>query len=139
MHSIAQQFRYSIRQLANSPGFAIVSILTLALGIGANIAVFSVTNAVLLNPSGIPHSANLVALRAHYDSPPDLGNISLSPPDFSPPDKTFPGHTACRKVAHPKLSRSGLFSSRQLHLPVLPCPNTKTVASRPKGPRRRSK
>ena len=64
MHSIAHQFRYAIRQLANSPGFAIVSILTLALGIGANIAVFSVTNAVLLNPSGIPHSANLVALRA---------------------------------------------------------------------------
>ena len=83
MHSIAHQFRYAIRQLANSPGFAIVSAMTLALGIGANIAVFSVTNAVLLNPSGIPHSANLVALRAHYDSPPDLGNISLSPPDFA--------------------------------------------------------
>jgi len=83
MHSIARQFRYAVRQLANSPGFALVSVLTLALGIGANIAVFSVTNAVLLNPSGIPHSANLVALRAHYDSPPDLGNISMSPPDFA--------------------------------------------------------
>jgi predicted permease len=83
MHSVVQQFRYAIRQLANSPGFAVVSILTLALGIGANIAVFSVTNAVLLNPSGIPHAANLVALRAHYDNPPDLGNISMSPPDFA--------------------------------------------------------
>ena len=83
MHTIAQEFRYAVRQLAKSPSFAIVSVLTLALGIGANIAVFSVTNAVLLNPSGIPHVANLVALRAHYDTPADLGNISLSPPDFA--------------------------------------------------------
>ena len=83
MHFIVQEFRYAFRQLARSPGFATVSVLTLALGIGANIAVFSVINAVLLNPSGIPQAGNLVALRAHYDNPPDLGNISLSPPDFA--------------------------------------------------------
>lgn len=82
MHSIAHEIRYAVRQLAKSPGFAIVSVLTLALGIGANIAVFSVTNAILLNPSGIPHASNLVALRARYGGLADLGNISISAPDF---------------------------------------------------------
>ncbi len=82
MHSIAQELRYAIRQLAKSPGFALVSTLTLALGIGANIAVFSVTNAILLNPSGVPHAANLVALRARYGGLADLSNISISAPDF---------------------------------------------------------
>ena len=48
MHSFRQNLRFAIRQLAKTPGLAVICVLTLALGIGANTAVFSVMNAVLL-------------------------------------------------------------------------------------------
>ncbi len=81
METIFQDLRYTLRQLFKSPGFTATAILTLALGIGANVAVFSVINASLLNPSGIPHPDQIVAVRAKY-SVGDLKNISISPTDF---------------------------------------------------------
>lgn len=81
MDNIIQELRYAFRQLRKSPAFTLTAVLTLAFGIGANVAVFSVMNAVLLNPSGIPHSQALVALRAKYLLG-GLSNISISAPDF---------------------------------------------------------
>ena len=81
METMFQDLRYTFRQLLKSPGFTATAVLTLALGIGANVAVFCVINATLLNPSGVPHPDQIVAVRAKY-SVGDLKNISISPPDF---------------------------------------------------------
>jgi predicted permease len=81
MTSLLQDFRYALRQLRKSPGFTLTSVLTLGLGIGATVAVFSVMNAVLLNPSGIPNPKDVVALRAKYTFG-DLANINFSTTDF---------------------------------------------------------
>jgi putative ABC transport system permease protein len=83
MHSLLQDLRFAIRQLRKSPGFALTTILTLALGIGATTAIFSLINAVLLQPLPFPHSDRLMSAAALDQSAGKPGTPQpVSYPDF---------------------------------------------------------
>src|SRR5262245_15047699 len=73
-----KDFRFALRQLVKQPGFAFISILVLALGIGANTAIFSVVNAVLLRPLPYPHSEQLILLRERLLGPSGFESGSVS-------------------------------------------------------------
>lgn len=80
METTSQNLRYAGRMLRRSPGFTLVAILTLALGIGANVAIFTVVHAVLLRPLPYPHPEELVRV---YD---DLRNSNTHDVGMSVPE-----------------------------------------------------
>ena len=81
MDRLLQDVRYAVRALARTPGFTTVALLTLALGVGANTAIFSIVNGVILRPLGYPKPEQLLYLTTHFDGP-GFEEFWVSPPEY---------------------------------------------------------
>ena len=81
MDSLLQDLRHAVRGLARTPGFTLVTVLTLALGIGANTAIFSIVNGVILRPLGYPKPEQLMYLTSRFPAQ-GFDEFWVSPPEF---------------------------------------------------------
>jgi len=96
MFNLTQNFKYALRRLKNNPGFTIVAVLTLALGIGANSAMFSIVNAVLLRPLPYRDPQRLVLLSEHWPQFPRLSLSYLNYRDWRDQSHSFEAVAAVR-------------------------------------------
>jgi predicted permease len=112
MGTFVQDVKYAVRMLVKNPGFALIAILTLALGIGANTALFSVVNGVLLNPLPFASPSRLAAI--HWKTP-QFEQASITYPNFldwQRDNRTFEAMAAYREM---DFSLTGYGDPQRLH------------------------
>ncbi|MFC5864356.1 ADOP family duplicated permease [Acidicapsa dinghuensis] len=110
---IARDFRYGWRQLVRAPGFALTAILTLALGLGANTAVFSLINALLLRPLPVPHAAELAIIQVE-ESNSDGPSYSLNEPELRALEKRHDAFSSTSAFFSTKFQLHGTSGSLQV-------------------------
>jgi|SRR5579862_10872 len=111
METLLQDVRYGFRMLVKNPNFTAIAVLTLALGIGANTALFSVINGVLLSPLPFPQADQLVTL---HENKPNFEGGSLSYPNFQDWQKdnhTFSSMAVARSYTY---SLTGIGDAEQV-------------------------
>ena len=92
---LSQDLRYALRQLGRSPGFTSVCLITLALGIGANTAMFSIVQGLVLAPLPFPHANRLVFL---WENRPGIPQLDVSYPNFEDWERTSRSFNAMSAV-----------------------------------------
>jgi putative ABC transport system permease protein len=105
-------FRYALRQLIKSPSFTAVAIITLALGIGACTAIFSVVNVVLLRPLNYPQADRIVTIRE--TNLPQFPRFSVSPPNYIDWEKQTKSYEYLAAYSGARVNLTGSGEPQQL-------------------------
>ena len=105
LENLWADLRFALHQLRKSPGYTLTAILTLAIGIGANAAVFTLIDDVMLRSLPVSHPDELVEIG--YRSPAWPEFIAVSPSGFRAPSSTHPQSQRCIRLEEPDAFRSG--------------------------------
>ena len=132
METLLKDIRYALRLLRKSPGFTAVAVLTLALGIGANTAIFSVVNAVLLRPLGYPESERLVFLTEWSQQVPYMSISMLNLSDWRAMNTVFEDIAGYRteNVVLSGISEAERLRERQITASFFPTTRIRPVIGR---------